>query len=142
MFLPLIKSWFGATTNTSATAGCVTETRFALWASRKTVDLLTVTEIVGDTCCCANPASEIRSITTTVTENKANLDIQTMFLSNMTRSPPLEFHDFPVTSLYDFDPIFFRLSDKRAVHSTFCGCYDSQKVASIAAPRLCTRIVR
>jgi hypothetical protein len=36
---------------TSATAGCETETLFALSASRKTIDLLTVIEIVGDTCC-------------------------------------------------------------------------------------------
>src|SRR5436309_10945855 len=121
MFLPLIKSWFGATTNTSATAGCVTETRFALSASPKTVDLLTVTEIVGDTCCCANPASDVRRITMTVTRDKPNLDFQNVFQCNMKRSPPLEFHHlefhhlefhhFPVTILYDFDPILFRLSD-------------------------------
>ncbi len=45
--LPLIKSWLGATTRTSATCGCETDTRFALSARRNTIDLLTVTVIVG-----------------------------------------------------------------------------------------------
>src|SRR3972149_4785220 len=123
--LPLINSWLGATTITSATAGCDTETRFARSAKRKTIDLLTVTEIAGAGCACATAAGA----RTKNTENNATREINAPLNASLkfAMCPPvaseLKFNYFFVLSVNDFDTICIARLKSRSSRPLSCGAW-------------------
>src|SRR5712692_1509772 len=86
------------------------ETRFARSARRNTMDLLTVTEMVGDTCCCALPICADSNINGMIANPKKLSLLAGITLRRLITPPTsvLEFDDFTIVTLDHFNLVLVR----------------------------------